>query len=71
MAEAMGSSLKTDNDRSHNRRGLLWAMGEAAEGYREARQIKPSGTGAGDPSPPALHALVLRAISRSLFVFLF
>jgi len=43
MAEAMGVSLKTEQRRSHTAVASFGPWVRRAEGYRETRQIKPSG----------------------------
>jgi hypothetical protein len=43
MAQAMGISLKTEQRRSHTAVAGFGPWVRRAEGYRETRQIKPSG----------------------------
>jgi len=55
MAEAMGVSLKTEQRRSHTAVACFTPWVRRAEGYRETRQIKPSGQAPVTPSrPPSL-----------------
>jgi hypothetical protein len=55
MAEAMGVSLKTEQRRSHTAVAGFAPWVRRAEGYRETRQIKPSGQVPVTPRrPPSL-----------------
>jgi hypothetical protein len=68
MAQAMGISLKTEQRRSHTAVAGFAPWVRRAEGYRETRQIKPSGQVPVTPRrPPSLPLVCERFPDPSSF----